>query len=189
MSTTAVTSSTESIVDAPVATEQYTAVVLSDLVDGKPERDKEGKVVYRVEAGKEAEENARKAASEGKVHIYFTQSATIQRARTEEGMSRLVPSLEERLYLFNKGAIQKQQSKFRAKLIEVDDQGALSFEPSDSSFDLSDILAEESQRRNLTDEEKAIRAMEKLPEDVIARAMAVLQARKAAAAQQKALAG
>lgn len=128
-------------------------------------------VRYTDKAGKDAgkieiltEDSAQKQVKEEKAEILWTQAGVAYKASSDSGVAALVPSEDERVVLFNRAAIAKQKQRFAAALGETDEEGKnFTWEPKAEALDLRELLAEESQRRNLSPIEKAERAIDAIP--------------------------
>ena len=111
MSTTAVPS---------ITSENYTlAVVAQQVID---EKSKEVSTVYAVLPEDRAKEKAEKEG--GTVSIA---TANIPIVNDEGAFTELVPDVQERLNIVNRGLKVKLQNKFRALLRDTNDEGELSF--------------------------------------------------------------
>jgi hypothetical protein len=132
MSTTAVPS---------ITSENYTlAVVAQQVID---EKSKEVSTVYAVLPEDRAKEKAEKEG--GTVSIA---TANIPIVNDEAAFTELVPDVQERLNIVNRGLKVKLQNKFRALLRDTNDEGELSFNfDIEGAFDMSPFAAEASNVR------------------------------------------
>lgn len=88
--------------------------------------------------------------------LALEQSIKVYRAGTWSGATQLVEDEEERVNVFNRGAVQKQGQKIINLLTELDESGTnLKFDPTPGAYDMFELLNEETKRRNLSPEDKA----------------------------------
>lgn len=145
---------TEQQSSANVSFDLQTYVVLNEGTEKEP--------VYKAYP----EDEAQKRIDEKKGTEVFRQSGRFYKASNEAGANELIPDEKERTQMFNRGIMVKQQNRFRAKLVETDEDGNIVFQGSDGAYDLREIVASPTQRRGLTPLEKLERVLEGLPKEV-----------------------
>jgi hypothetical protein len=84
------------------------------------------------------------------------QSITLHEAASPEEFEVLVPDPEERVNIFNRGYVIKQQQIARE---EIDDD---SFEPKEGAWDLRELAAQKRERRKATVEDKLAKLLGEL---------------------------
>lgn len=86
------------------------------------------------------------------------QTAKLYKAGTWSGAALLIEDEEERVNVFNRGGTQKVGQKLTTTFTELtDDESQLKFDPITGSYDTIDLLNAETQRRNLSPTDKAIK--------------------------------
>lgn len=91
--------------------------------------------------------------------LLFEQSMSFDRAGALSGISSIIKDEEEAVNIFNSGLKVKLNSKVKALLEDVDEEGNPTFQPVEGNYDLRDLLNEPAQRRNLSPTDKAIRVL------------------------------
>jgi hypothetical protein len=92
------------------------------------------------------------------------------------GFAELVPDEDERLSIVNKGIGAKFNQKIRTTLIELDNEGNLAFQPTDAVYDATQLIQEETQRKVMSQEDKAMKVLAGLPADKLAALLASFRA-------------
>ncbi|HEY1644825.1 MAG TPA: hypothetical protein VGF75_00380 [Candidatus Saccharimonadales bacterium] len=87
------------------------------------------------------------------------QSVIVQRAGTVDGFAQIIPDEDERVNIFNRGLSQKLSQKLTAKLTETNDDGSPEFVFAEEVYNPSDLLNEETKRRNLSPSERAVKML------------------------------
>lgn len=167
MSTAAVSTD----VKIPVKSDQFTYVKVqtgTETVDGN------AVPVFKVVP--EDNEDLKKKLESGEWKEVARQTFKSYSAGSFEGIQELIKDEEEVVAMFNRGISVKQQNKARSILMSDE------FETVDGSYDLREALAEPTQRRGLTDTEKAMRVLGKLSPDAVAQVIAALHAANAPSA-------
>jgi hypothetical protein len=83
------------------------------------------------------------------------QTITVYQAGTPDGFAQIVRDEEERVNVWNRGLAQKTQNKINAMLSESNDDGSPTFTFSEDAYDSIDKLNEVTNRRNLSQTDKA----------------------------------
>jgi len=99
------------------------------------------------------------AAAKEKGELLFEQTFSYNRAGSIEGISQIIKDEEEAVNIFNAGLKVKLNSRVKAMIEEIDDDNNPAFQPVEGTYDLTDVLNEPAQRRNLSPTEKAIRVL------------------------------
>lgn len=94
-----------------------------------------------------------------KGELLFEQTFSFDRAGTLAGIPQVIKDEEEAINIFNAGLKVKLNSRVKAMLEELDENGNPTFQPVEGNYDLADVLNEPAQRRNLSPTEKAIRVL------------------------------
>lgn len=142
----------------PVITEQETRVLLQT---GTKEEGTTTVPILKEVKEKEAEDLIKAGATE-----IGRQTFLINKAQSDVGMAELAPDEEERVNNFNRGAKVKQQNKAHQLLVETDDDGQPVFEFSSEAYDLRSFINEPTAKRGLSETEKGLRSVKKLPAQV-----------------------
>lgn len=168
MSTTAIAPTTDtSAMDIKTNNETYRVYVRLDA---------EGKKIVEVKMGSAGKDNAfwnkmaepewtvTKAGVETKEknpwQFAFEQTVKTYKAGSLAGISLLVNDPAEAVNIFNRGASQKTSQKLTSTFTELtDDETGLKFDPVEGAFDTIELLNEETQRRNLSPQDKAINSL------------------------------
>lgn len=98
--------------------------------------------------------------------IAFIQSVRTYKVGTVAGLGELVPDVEEQVAIINRGLAAKFNQKIKTELTETDEAGALAFTPVGGFYDSKDLLQEPTQRKNLSETDKALKVLSALPADV-----------------------
>jgi hypothetical protein len=104
--------------------------------------------------------------------IAFKQPVRKPSVGTIDGFAELVPDADERLSIINKGIGSKFNQKIRTTLVELDSEGNLAFQPTDSVYDATALVQEETQRKVMSQEDKALKVLAGLPADKLAAILA-----------------
>lgn len=149
---TAVATPNELALSKPVSHENVTYVVMAKG-EGKDE------VINVI-----TEDKVEDAVKEG-YKEQSRQTFAFPSAGTEEGAKSIVPDEKERVLLFNRGLSVKLQNRARATMTARDEEGNYIFEPVEGAYDMTEIAASPTQRRGLSQEEKASRVLAGLTPD------------------------
>lgn len=155
MSTVATIPSPNSVAALPIKNETVTFAVVVKL-------DAEGKIVpksVRHTSSEKDIEILKAATYTGDETIAFEQAVTKPSAGTLEGFEQLVTDPEERLNIINKGIASKFNQKIRTTLIELDETGALAFQPIEPVYDATALVQEPALRTNLSPTDKAMKVL------------------------------
>jgi hypothetical protein len=121
--------------------------------------DAEGKKIVKTSFGTAGKDNAfwnKLDAPDSGFQIGLEQTVKRYKAGSVEGCSEIIPDPDEFVNIFNRGLDQKFNQKINGVLTETtDDATQLAFNPQADAFDTIDLLREPTQRRNLSDNEKA----------------------------------
>lgn len=111
--------------------------------------------------------------------IVFSQTGKFPKALTLQGILTLCPdsgdSKGEAVNMFNRGLKVKLQNRFRGILTETDKDGNLSFEPQESSYDLTEEAASPTQKRGSSPLDKIMKVLQGASPEQRALIMAALQ--------------
>lgn len=132
------------------------------LADGAKEPEKVSESAYN----KLKEDATKNSTPQPEVQVAqtfaFYEAATLEEAQT------LVPSEEVFLSYFNRGMTLRQFSEINKLIEDVD------FEPIDGVYDLAQYLNVLQERKRMSPEEKALRDLKNLPDDVRQRILQAL---------------
>lgn len=98
--------------------------------------------------------------------IAFIQSVRTYKVGTVAGLAELVPDVEEQVAIINRGLAAKFNQKIKTELTETDEAGGLAFTAVAGFYDSKDLLQEPTQRKNLSETDKALKVLSALPADV-----------------------
>jgi hypothetical protein len=190
MSTTAVIPSNDTVAAMPIKKENILfAVVFAVDETGSPKRDAKGVVMPPRHTSSENDIKALEAAdylektpADKRELIAFKQVVVKPSAGTLEGYAQLITDPDEQLNIINKGIASKFNQKIRTKLIEQNEDGTLVFQPTDGSYDATELVQEVTQRVSLSPTDKALKALSSLSPENLAAVMAQFQAIAAAQA-------
>jgi hypothetical protein len=132
----------------------------------------EGKEVPVVEFM--TENAAKKTEEEKKGTILAAQSFQRFGATTLEGISELVPDVEEATKLFNRGADNKQYQVIRSLMLAQDEDGNFTFEQVEGSISLREALAEKTASRATSIDAKVEKVLSGLDPETRSRILAQL---------------
>ena len=111
---------------------------------------------------------AKKAIEENRFQESFRVTTAIPRAKNLAGIKEICPDEEEAAMNFNRGAKQKANNRLKAKLLDVNEDGAFTFNPEtdlqNGILDMTSEIASPSKRKVLGEEEKLDRFLEQFPE-------------------------
>lgn len=144
---------TTNTVDIKTSNETYRVYVKLDA---------DSKKITEVKMGSAGKDNAfwAKMDADPSWHLGFEQTAKIYKAGSLAGVSLLVADATEAVNIWNRGASQKTSQKLTSTFTELtDDETGLKFDPVEGAFDTIDLLNEETQRRNLSPQDKALNAL------------------------------
>lgn len=114
--------------------------------------------------------------------IAFKQTVIAPRAGTIEGFAELITDKEEQLNIINKGLAAKFNQKIRTALIELDENGALAFQPVEPTYDATALVQEAALRTNMSPTDKAIKMLSGLSPEMQAAILAQFAALNKSAA-------
>jgi hypothetical protein len=141
------------------------------------ETDENGRITKAKHSSSEKEIAALQAADySGKEVLAFQQAVRKPTVGTLAGFEELVPDADERLAIINKGIGAKFNQKIRTTLIELDSEGNLAFQPTDAVYDATQLVQEETQRKVMSQEDKAMKVLAGLPADKLAALLASFRA-------------
>ena len=159
MATTPITTD----VNLDIKPELITVAVYSDTVTGKDEKgNPTTEPILRHTTSDKVIEKMEAANPEA---FLFKQTIKAYKVGTISGFQELIPDADEQLNIINRGLAQKFNQKLTA-VDELDKDGNPVFQPVEGTFDSIEWLQEPTQRRNLSDTEKAMRALKGLPPEV-----------------------
>lgn len=127
------------------------------------------RTVVKEKALQKLQEEATKAG-EPPPEAACAQTFSVVEAENVSDFVTMVPDEAERVNLFNRGVVLKQQAGIRQLLLDAN------FSPVEGAYDLSEMVAEKRERRAATPEEKALKALAALPPEVQAAILAKFQA-------------
>lgn len=92
--------------------------------------------------------------------LLFEQTFSYDLANNLDGLLNITKGdADEAVAIFNAGLKIRLNSRLKALLEDVDEDGNPTFQPVEGTYDLRDILAEPAQRRNLSPSDKAVRVL------------------------------
>jgi hypothetical protein len=144
--------------------------------------DAEGKIVPKSVRHTSSEKDIatlKSAEYKGDETIAFEQTVIAPRAGTLDGFAELITDPEERLNIINKGLSAKFNQKIRTALIELDENGALAFQPVEPTYDATPLVQEPALRVNMTPYDKAAKMLSGLSEEMRAAILAQFTAANA----------
>lgn len=122
--------------------------------------DPDGKKIIETKMGTAGKDNAfwDKMDKDTEYKLAVEQTAKLYKAGSMAGAKLIVEDDTECVNIWNRGATQKTGQKLTALFTELnDDETNLKFDPIAGSFDTIDLLNAETQRRNLSPVDKAIK--------------------------------
>lgn len=118
----------------------------------------------------ETDKGVNKLITDGKFEENYRVTVSIPRAKNFEGIARICPDEEEAAANFNRGAKQKAANRLKAKLLDVNEDNELTFNPeselTNGVLDMTSEIASPSKRKVLTVEEKLLKSLEQYPEAI-----------------------
>jgi hypothetical protein len=144
-------------------------------------------VSYPVTEGEGAEQTTYLKASTEEKHgklvsenpatapIAKSQSFLIYQVETDEDILALVPDQDERIALFNRAVVSKQQAVARGMVTDKE------FDPVEGAYDLADEAARKTERVKLSPIEKAQKALGNLTAEQMQEVLALFAAQNAPA--------
>lgn len=165
-------------IDMPVKTENVTFLVYADH-----------KVIKNEDGTTSTETSLKHTSFEKEITklkttspdlCLFEQTVSVPRAGTIDGLLEIVPDKDEALQIINRGISAKFNQKIKTTLCEQDEKGNPVFQPVDGVWDAKALLQEPTQRKSLSDYDRAMKAIAGLDPATLA---ALMNSLAAAAAQ------
>ena len=163
MSTVAVISEQNTNAAVPIKKENVNFAVVFEVDEhGVPVRDAKGNVKAPRHTSSENDIKNLKSPEYPKTEaekknpemIAFEQTVVRPIAGSIEGFLSLIVDKDEQLNIINKGLASKFNQKIRTKLIEQNEDGSLTFQPTDTAYDATELVQEAAQRVSLSPEDK-----------------------------------
>jgi hypothetical protein len=153
------TSITSPVSSTPEQSIKSDNVVYRRFIKGTPNAKDSNKTDWEVKIVSAPTEKTNEEMAASGFTPQGEQTVVVQRAGTVDGFAQIIPDEDERVNIFNRGLSQKLSQKLTAKLTETNDDGSAGFPFAEEAYNPSELLNEETKRRNLTPSERAIKML------------------------------